>query len=595
MNFNESEILKSEKMKNSYYVLIILLFTGNILSAQKNQISDVPYVNYRIADYEFLSSPDNNGKRNLLKMPAVCCEKANNSIKLVYPVIFLHGATGSSDPCWDSTTNWMDQQYGLNFGGRIDFCLNYDANYSTANLNFYPTAGADISLFSDPNNLLPADYYYLNFNVASDGMVYPISTYTYNVKSNQAAVAKQGIALKWAINYVLQKTGRNKVILMCHSMGGLAAREYLQNSVLWQADGKHHIAKLITLGTPHGGTNATLSILTPFLTDIDTKSEAIRDLRTTYLYSQANGVYLFGGVENNSVMHDMLFNNFYNVDVNCNGIINESITGLNNKNIDYDIDYACIIGVASVLDSGDYVVDNENANLNNFKPGITSNIFQINAVHTSLTNKNYENMQGLDEPNLFKSAYQINTETDYSGFISVQPSGVNPVDFDEFKFNLGSNTDININISNIALPDMIVRIVDNQYNTLGAVMHSNGNNLINFTRYLNAGTYFLEISAQPDTLSYLHPYNFRVNLGNGIANSDNDCIKVFPNPACEILYIENLKGITDISIISIDGKTIIQQQNEQKAIINLGNLNKGLYLLQLTNNKNRLYKKLIIK
>ena len=48
-------------------------------------------------------------------------------------------------------------------------------------------------------------------------------------------------------------TNKDKVILFGHSMGGLCAREYLQNSSNWQTDGSHHVAKLITRGTPHGG------------------------------------------------------------------------------------------------------------------------------------------------------------------------------------------------------------------------------------------------------------------------------------------------------------------------------------------------------
>ena len=67
--------------------------------------------------------------------------------------------------------------------------------------------------------------------------------------------------VKWAIYYVLQLTGRDKVILMGHSMGGLAAREYLQNPSNWQLDGQTHVAKLVTTGTPHGGSNASFSIL----------------------------------------------------------------------------------------------------------------------------------------------------------------------------------------------------------------------------------------------------------------------------------------------------------------------------------------------
>ena len=51
--------------------------------------------------------------------------------------------------------------------------------------------------------------------------------------SNQSAIAKQGLALRNVIIYVMQLTGRDKVILMGHSMGGLAAREYLQNPSNW--------------------------------------------------------------------------------------------------------------------------------------------------------------------------------------------------------------------------------------------------------------------------------------------------------------------------------------------------------------------------
>ena len=42
------------------------------------------------------------------------------------------------------------------------------------------------------------------------------------------------------------------MILIGHSMGGLCAREYIQNESLW-INNNHHVAKLITSGTPHGG------------------------------------------------------------------------------------------------------------------------------------------------------------------------------------------------------------------------------------------------------------------------------------------------------------------------------------------------------
>ena len=51
-----------------------------------------------------------------------------------------------------------------------------------------------------------------------------------------------------AIDALIAKTGASKIALVGHSMGGLAARSYLQDF------GSKKIAKVITLGTPHQGT-----------------------------------------------------------------------------------------------------------------------------------------------------------------------------------------------------------------------------------------------------------------------------------------------------------------------------------------------------
>ncbi|MGZ3239005.1 MAG: esterase/lipase family protein [Burkholderiaceae bacterium] len=51
-----------------------------------------------------------------------------------------------------------------------------------------------------------------------------------------------------AIDMLCNETGSNKIIVVAHSMGGLAARAYMK------VHGSTHIAKIITLGTPHHGT-----------------------------------------------------------------------------------------------------------------------------------------------------------------------------------------------------------------------------------------------------------------------------------------------------------------------------------------------------
>lgn len=51
-----------------------------------------------------------------------------------------------------------------------------------------------------------------------------------------------------AVETVCADTGHGKIIILAHSMGGLAARAYLRSH------GSNRIARIITLGTPHHGT-----------------------------------------------------------------------------------------------------------------------------------------------------------------------------------------------------------------------------------------------------------------------------------------------------------------------------------------------------
>ena len=51
-----------------------------------------------------------------------------------------------------------------------------------------------------------------------------------------------------AIETLVADTGHPRIIIVAHSMGGLASRAYLRDH------GNHRIARIITLGTPHKGT-----------------------------------------------------------------------------------------------------------------------------------------------------------------------------------------------------------------------------------------------------------------------------------------------------------------------------------------------------
>ncbi len=560
----------------------------------------------RPAEFEYLSAPDYKGERIILKSPSAKSDRSQQ-LKLPYPIIFIHGL-GSKSATWDSTTNFMDSHFGLTFGGRFDFCLNSDSNNTTANKFFYPAPSADITLFN--SNLTAGDYYYVNFGVGSDGSVYPLSSDPHYVTSEQQAIVKQAAALARSIHDVLQITGRDKVILMGHSIGGLASREYLQNPVYWQPDGAHHVAKLATTGTPHGGSGSTSYGLP--VSGVDEQSEAIRDLRTTYHNSNDSGVFIFGGLElQDNIAHKDDNNNisgfdFYNVDVNCNGVTGENIIGLNKKSIPIDLDYSCIVGKCLgciVGTPGDGVVLENSAELENFynlSVNPVFNLFYYNAsafiqIHTNLPMQNYQNMQALDEPNEYELAYHIDLDTAYTGFITVQPAGGYSYDYDDYKFSVSSNSIIYVSVNNIELNDLMAKIVDSAGNTVGSVVHSSGSANINFTQAVSAGDYYFQIYGTPATTSYLHPYSFtltKTGVGVGQIEKKSD-ILIYPNPASNSLNISNIAGKTNIKLIDVLGGIVMETVGEGSITIDTSQLD-GVYTLITNSSRGRKISRIII-
>ncbi len=126
------------------------------------------------------------------------------------PVVFLHGFNGSAGR-WDKVWEWLTEEPANKAGGIID-AGKFD--------NIDPEA----NLFS------------LRLSRA------------YN------SVEKNKAELKAAVEAVLEKTGAQEVDLVVHSLGGLNARHYLQDS-------EEKVNKLVMLGTPnHGSQLANLEL-----------------------------------------------------------------------------------------------------------------------------------------------------------------------------------------------------------------------------------------------------------------------------------------------------------------------------------------------
>src|ERR1035437_8196223 len=426
---------------------------------------------------------------------------------LPYPIIFVHGLNSDYLSCWDSLMLTLENYYGWVLGGNMDFCLNYDNDVTTANV---------LTNYHDFNsNIWKGDLYTVNFDVNPNGV-----ELNNTVESNQSAVAKQGYAIRDAIAHVLQVTGRDKVILVGHSMGGLASREYLQNSNIWQPDGQHHVAKLFTVGTPHGGSNQTAAILAPFF-PIDEYSEAVRDLRWSY-YTGYPGAYLFGDTENTTEIAAALGFYFYNVDVNCNGVINDNIVGLNNTAIPNNLYYSCAIGTGSNL-GGDGVVDPIRANLNTYYPSIADTfilqevgVYLTSIWHQHLTQQIAQMVQGLDEANDYQFAYDISFDTLYYGIISKQSlGGPYTIDYDDYKFNVPSTGNLLMQVFNIQISQYNIYVLNSSYSSV-FTQNSDGKSYVAALTNLSAGQYYFELSGTPTASSWEFPYAFQLYFSSTV-------------------------------------------------------------------------------
>lgn len=578
-------------MKKIIIYVLSVLYSINCIAQPINDVNLTKQI-------DTLSIHDLNKQRlfNFSNKTTSVAKTTASVLKLPYPVIFIHGYY-SDATTWDITANFLDTTYSFTYGGCFNYCLNSDNNNYNSNLNFYPTNGADLTIFQ--STWKAGDYYYVNFDVGSNG-TRPASGTLNDVKSNQASIYKQGLAIRDAIQRVLQMTGRDKVVLVCHSMGGLAARQYLQNPSYWQSNGQSRVAKLVTLGTPHQGTNIS--------NPVDCSSDAYRDLRNTYSLTNYNSVFLFGGYESYNVMKlSSCPNFFYNVDVNCNGIVGEYISGLNNKNPILDIDYAIINGDCSGCANelpGDGIVKNSSSNLNNVYPNLTNNLFTYSSsglfeIHTDLPKQYDFIMKGIDEPNYFNLAYKIDFDTMYSAFVTVQSQlSQFQYDYDDFKFTVVNNSLVTLNTTNNYLFNLSAYIVDANYNIITPIFPLNGVNYNNFS--LPPGDYYLEfVSTTPAVNAYLHPYNFKLTkspISNSILeNRSNNDIKIFPNPVkSEINIIGKNNFINStIEIYSVLGQLIQSVPYSEK--IDVSNLIKGVYVIKIIKDSNNTFISKFIK
>jgi Secretion system C-terminal sorting domain len=264
-----------------------------------------------------------------------------------YPILLLHG--------WNSNETAFAPLYNntdfKNIWGPLSDIFDAVVN-ATSSTNIWGADGLPntpdddvlVQFVNKSNTLAPGCIYVDNFENfwnqnAANPTLDPNGDWPSNSNqsdSNEAASKKRGYAVGKAIAKVLAANpNKDKVIVAGHSMGGVDIREYLQRvengtHLWWQPDGQHHVAKVITLGSPHRGSNSFGNPAPPPMpnhdaptgdfrnTNPDLYSEGIRDLRYSYAcgfasLSNCRSLYLYGGDE--AAQGSFYWNN----DVDCDG------------------------------------------------------------------------------------------------------------------------------------------------------------------------------------------------------------------------------------------------------------------------------------
>lgn len=181
------------------------------------------------------------------------------------PVLFIPGILG------DSST-WKDLGRVLEHAGwQLGGCPAFDQTLGT--MVSVPTC-TDGSGPGTSGPLRPGDFYRMQFS-----------------DNQQLTFLEQGQELDSVISAILAATNAPKVVLVAHSMGGLAARSYLQRT----RHHDHRVSELITIGTPHLGAEVAHACRNAptlecsaigFFLGLDWFSVAVRELDPSYLDSQ---------------------------------------------------------------------------------------------------------------------------------------------------------------------------------------------------------------------------------------------------------------------------------------------------------------------
>jgi uncharacterized alpha/beta hydrolase family protein len=153
-----------------------------------------------------------------------------------YPVIFVHGHAFNKDTAAD---------YSLDAFNKIQKNLETDGYINAGSISLYTAYSGQGVWGLSENPVSVKVSYYLDLFQQPDNYVV--------VQTKSENIETYAVRLKEIIDTVKFKTGKDKVIIVSHSMGGLVARRYIQ------LFGSDNVDKLILISVPNKGITGAIA------------------------------------------------------------------------------------------------------------------------------------------------------------------------------------------------------------------------------------------------------------------------------------------------------------------------------------------------